>query len=154
MKRVIYYDAGSLTGVVGQDVNPDQPSGQIDPANPFGRCSTNCFRLDSQTTLVASNNITITAAQNSETSSSFREEKKSGLGAMGGLSYGKREQSTDQQNQRTTAAATCQIQGPHPEPAAGSLVRKMASRRSQLHPEDAAPSRSGSHPNGMSEYLT
>ncbi|MGE0332271.1 MAG: hemagglutinin repeat-containing protein [Ramlibacter sp.] len=61
---------------------------------------------DTQTTISAARNVSITAAMETLTSNSFVEEKKSGLGAMGGISYGKREQSTDTDTTATRAAAS------------------------------------------------
>ncbi|MCZ8256235.1 MAG: S-layer family protein, partial [Polaromonas sp.] len=63
---------------------------------------------DNKTTLLATNNITIDAAKNFETSTTFREEKKSGLMSSGGIGFtvGSKQQSTDQQNTRTTASAS------------------------------------------------
>ncbi|WP_332778299.1 hemagglutinin repeat-containing protein, partial [Polaromonas sp.] len=63
---------------------------------------------DQQTTLLAGNNITIEAAQNSSSKSSFKETKSSGLSLGDGMSvsYGKQQQSLEQQNQSTTAAAS------------------------------------------------
>ncbi len=62
---------------------------------------------DNKTTLLATNNVTVEAAKNFETSTTFREEKKSGLMSSSGIGFtvGKRQQSTDQQNQQTTASA-------------------------------------------------
>ncbi|MDO8769378.1 MAG: hemagglutinin repeat-containing protein [Burkholderiaceae bacterium] len=63
---------------------------------------------DEQTTLAAKNNVTLEAAQNTYASSSFKQEKKSGLFSSGGLSVtlGKQQQSTDTQSTSTTAAAS------------------------------------------------
>lgn len=63
---------------------------------------------DSGTTLVAGNNISIEAAQNTFSSTSLKDEKKSGIFSGGGLSItaGKQQQSTDQKNTRTSAAAS------------------------------------------------
>jgi len=56
----------------------------------------------------AGGNLNIEAAQNTQGGSSFNETKKSGLFSSGGLSFtiGKQQQSTDAQNQQTTAAAS------------------------------------------------
>ncbi len=54
----------------------------------------------------ATGDVQIVAATNTQQASSFNQELKSGLGAMGGLSYGKREQSTDQQGRTTTAVGS------------------------------------------------
>ena len=61
---------------------------------------------DTQTTLSAARNVTITAATETQSASSFVEQSKSGLGALGGLSYGTRLQSTDQDNTATRAVAS------------------------------------------------
>ncbi|WP_411885881.1 hemagglutinin repeat-containing protein [Polaromonas sp. YR568] len=63
---------------------------------------------DTGTTLAAGNNLTIEAAQNTGSASSFYETKESGLldGEGAGITVGTREQSTDQKNQYTTAAAS------------------------------------------------
>jgi filamentous hemagglutinin len=63
---------------------------------------------DNKTTLLATNNITLEAAQNFETSTTFREEKKSGLMSSGGIGFtvGSKQQSSDQQNTRTSASAS------------------------------------------------
>jgi filamentous hemagglutinin len=60
------------------------------------------------TTLTAGKNITIEADQNTSSSSSFRQETKSGLMSGGGLSisYGKQMQSTDGKDTTTMAAAS------------------------------------------------
>ena len=63
---------------------------------------------DGGTTLVAGNNINIEAAQNTFSSTSERDEKRSGIFSGGGFSItaGKQQQSTDTTNTRTTAAAS------------------------------------------------
>ena len=63
---------------------------------------------DTNATLSAGNNINIEAATNTARNTSFVETKESGFLSGGGfgISYGKREQSTDQKNQNTTAAAS------------------------------------------------
>ncbi|MBX3654967.1 MAG: hemagglutinin repeat-containing protein [Ramlibacter sp.] len=61
---------------------------------------------DTQTTLSAGRDVSLKAATETLASSSFFEEKKSGLGALGGLSFGKRELSTDGQDTATRAAAS------------------------------------------------
>ncbi|MDO8278085.1 MAG: hemagglutinin repeat-containing protein, partial [Burkholderiaceae bacterium] len=61
---------------------------------------------DTQTTLAAGRDINITAATETQTSSSFAEERKSGLGALGGISLGSREQSTQADSTATRAAAS------------------------------------------------
>jgi filamentous hemagglutinin len=63
---------------------------------------------DTQTTLKAGGNVTITAATDTTTSTSFADEKKSGFGALGGggPSYGTREQSTANTTTSTSAAAS------------------------------------------------
>jgi filamentous hemagglutinin len=63
---------------------------------------------DAGTTLAAGRNLTIEAAQNSSSSSSFYEKKESGMldGGGMGITVGTREQSTDQKNRGTTAAAS------------------------------------------------
>jgi filamentous hemagglutinin len=60
---------------------------------------------DAGTTLAAGNNLSIEAAQNTNGSTSFYEKKESGF-FQEGLSYSASEQSTDQKNQGTTAAAS------------------------------------------------
>ncbi|RYG14586.1 MAG: filamentous hemagglutinin N-terminal domain-containing protein, partial [Burkholderiales bacterium] len=59
---------------------------------------------DTKTTLTAAGKVTITAANGTQTTSDFTEQKKSGFGAMGGLSYGNREQTTRASG--TTSRAT------------------------------------------------
>ena len=63
---------------------------------------------DNATTLAAKKNVTIEAAQNTSSRSSFRKETTSGLMSGGGLSisYGKQMQSTDGKDTTTTAAAS------------------------------------------------
>ena len=61
---------------------------------------------DQGATVVAGGNIDIQAAQQTHNSSSTSQTTKSGLGAMGGISYGKSDQSTDRQTQGTSAAAS------------------------------------------------
>ena len=63
---------------------------------------------DAGTTLAAGNNLSIEAAQNTSSSTSFYEKKESGLldGEGAGITVGTREQSTDQKNRGTTAAAS------------------------------------------------
>ncbi|MCA0212763.1 MAG: hemagglutinin repeat-containing protein [Proteobacteria bacterium] len=61
---------------------------------------------DTQTTISAARNVNITAATQTLESNSYTEDKRSGLGAMGGISYGKREQSTDTDTTATRAAAS------------------------------------------------
>jgi filamentous hemagglutinin len=67
---------------------------------------------DSDTTLIAKNNITIEAAQNTSSSNSYRQERKSGfsISSIGaspiGWSYSKTKQSDENQNTTTTAAAS------------------------------------------------
>ena len=56
----------------------------------------------------AGGNLSIEAAQNTQSGSDFNETKKSGLFSSGGIGFtiGKQQQSTDAQNQQTTAAAS------------------------------------------------
>ncbi|MGE0497374.1 MAG: hemagglutinin repeat-containing protein [Ramlibacter sp.] len=61
---------------------------------------------DTQTTLSAGRDVNLSAATETLTSSSFFEEKKSGFGALGGLSFGKRELSNEADNTATHAAAS------------------------------------------------
>jgi len=63
---------------------------------------------DTGTTLAAGRNLTLEAAQNTQSSSSFYEKKESGLldGGGAGITIGSREQSTDQKNRSTSAAAS------------------------------------------------
>ena len=63
---------------------------------------------DSATTLRAGNNVSIEAATDTSRSTSFLEKKESGFLSGGGfgISYGNREQSTDNKGQSTTAAAS------------------------------------------------
>ena len=62
---------------------------------------------DKSTTLVAGNNINIESATNTANSTSFSETKTKGLfSSGGGLTFGKKQQSTDQKDQTTTAAAS------------------------------------------------
>ncbi len=63
---------------------------------------------DTGTTLAAGKNLTIEAATNTSNSTSFYEKKESGMldGGGIGITVGTREQSTDQKNQNTTAAAS------------------------------------------------
>ncbi len=63
---------------------------------------------DTGTTLAAGRNLSIEAAQNTSGSTSFYEKKESGLldGGGMGITVGTREQSTDQKNRGTTAAAS------------------------------------------------
>jgi filamentous hemagglutinin len=63
---------------------------------------------DTGTTLAAGNNLSIEAAQNTSSSTSFYEKKESGLldGEGAGITVGTREQSTEQKNRGTTAAAS------------------------------------------------
>jgi len=61
---------------------------------------------DNQTTISAARDVNITAATETLTSNSFAKDKKSGLGALGGISYGKREQSTDSDTTATRAATS------------------------------------------------
>jgi filamentous hemagglutinin len=63
---------------------------------------------DKDATLKAGNNVNIESATNTASNTSFVENKQSGFLSGGGfgISYGKREQSTDQKNQNTTAAAS------------------------------------------------
>lgn len=63
---------------------------------------------DNDLSMTAANNITIEAAQNTNSSSSFRQETNSGLMSGGGLSisYGKQKQSVDGKDTTTTAAAS------------------------------------------------
>gem|GEM_PF-2128959 len=60
---------------------------------------------DAGTTLSAGNNLTIQAATNTSKSTDFSEKKESGF-FDDGLSYNASEQSSDQKNQNTTAAAS------------------------------------------------
>jgi filamentous hemagglutinin len=63
---------------------------------------------DSGTTRIAGNNLNIEAAQNTYASSSFKDDKKSGLFSTGGLSVtlGSQQQSSDTKTSQTTAAAS------------------------------------------------
>ncbi|MFC6282008.1 hemagglutinin repeat-containing protein, partial [Polaromonas aquatica] len=63
---------------------------------------------DTGTTLEAGRNLTLEAAQNTSSSTSFYEKKESGLLDSGGagITIGSREQSTDQKNRSTSAAAS------------------------------------------------
>jgi len=63
---------------------------------------------DTGTTLVAGNNLAITAATNTASQNDFKEEKKSGLMSSGGIGFsiGKQQLSTDGQQQNTTATAS------------------------------------------------
>lgn len=63
---------------------------------------------DKDLTIKATGNITIEAAKNSATSSSYRETRESGLMSGGGMGFsiGTREQSTDQKDTSTSAAAS------------------------------------------------
>ncbi|WP_175541851.1 hemagglutinin repeat-containing protein [Polaromonas sp. YR568] len=63
---------------------------------------------DTGTTLAAGNNLSIEAAQNTSGSTSFHEKIESGLldGGGAGITVGTREQSTEQKNRGTTAAAS------------------------------------------------
>ncbi|MFV8711756.1 hemagglutinin repeat-containing protein, partial [Ralstonia pseudosolanacearum] len=60
------------------------------------------------TTLIAKHDVNIDAATNSTTERHFREEKKSGLFSSGGIGFtiGTQQQSQDNQDARTTAAAS------------------------------------------------
>jgi filamentous hemagglutinin len=63
---------------------------------------------DKDLTIKATGNVTIEAAKNSATSSSYRQTSESGLMSGGGMGFsiGTREQSTDQNDTSTTAAAS------------------------------------------------
>lgn len=61
---------------------------------------------DQGATVIAQGDIDIQAAQQTHSSSTYRQTTKNGLGAMGGISYGTTEQSTDQRTAQTTAAAS------------------------------------------------
>ncbi len=61
---------------------------------------------DAGTTVVAGRDIELQAAQTRHSESHFQETSKSGLGAMGGLSYGKSQHSTDQQVVQTASQAS------------------------------------------------
>ncbi|CAL60680.1 conserved hypothetical protein; putative haemagglutination activity domain [Herminiimonas arsenicoxydans] len=63
---------------------------------------------DNDTIVVAGHDLSIEAATNTSQGSSFNETKKSGLFSSGGLSitYGKQEQSTGQQNTRTSSVGS------------------------------------------------
>jgi len=63
---------------------------------------------DTGTTLAAGNNLSIEAAQNTGSATSFYEKKESGLldGEGAGITVGTREQSTDQKSRYTTASAS------------------------------------------------
>ncbi|WP_332777567.1 hemagglutinin repeat-containing protein, partial [Polaromonas sp.] len=85
---------------------------------------------DQQTSLLAGNNITIEAAQNTQAGSSFKESKSSGLSLGDGMSvsYGKQQQSLEQQNQSTTAAAsTVASIGGHVTLVAGNQYQQVGS---------------------------
>ncbi|MES2974160.1 MAG: hemagglutinin repeat-containing protein [Pseudomonadota bacterium] len=61
---------------------------------------------DTQTTLNAAGNVSITAATQTYTSSSFAQDRKSGLGALGGLSFGSHQQSTGASETATRAVSS------------------------------------------------
>ncbi|PUE12943.1 hemagglutinin repeat-containing protein [Limnohabitans sp. T6-20] len=63
---------------------------------------------DQAVNLSAVRNVTIEAAQNTQSQTDYRQETKSGLMSGGGIGFtvGKRQQSLDQQGQSTTAAAS------------------------------------------------
>lgn len=63
---------------------------------------------DKNTTIVATNNLTIETAQTQQTSSNFEETKRSGLFSGGGIAitYGSQELSSDQKNTRAGSASS------------------------------------------------
>ncbi|WP_458646513.1 hemagglutinin repeat-containing protein [Ralstonia flatus] len=56
--------------------------------------------------LQAGNNLTVTTAQNTSSSYNFEQTTKSGFGAMGGLSYGKRDQKDTMNDNAVTQTAS------------------------------------------------
>lgn len=98
-------EANSSTTALGSNFGGSTVS--LNAINDIGIKGSNVVG-DSDTTLVAKNNITIEAAQNTSSSNSYRQESKSGLMSGGGIgvSLGSRKQSTDGQEQSITAAAS------------------------------------------------
>jgi len=61
---------------------------------------------DLGTTINAARNVSITAATETLSGNSFVEERKSGFGALGGLSFGKKVETTEQERDATSAKAS------------------------------------------------
>jgi filamentous hemagglutinin len=95
-------DQDSTTSVAS---NLEGQSVSISAGQDLGVKGTNVL-ADQDVRLKAGGNVKIEAAQNTQSSSSFNETKKSGLFSSGGLSFtiGKQQQSLDSQGQSTTAA--------------------------------------------------
>jgi filamentous hemagglutinin len=98
-------ETGSSTQAVGTNVGGNTVNVT---ANQDINIKGSSVIADTNATLSAGNNINIEVATNTARNTSFVETKESGFLSGGGfgISYGKREQSTDQKNQNTTAAAS------------------------------------------------
>ena len=94
------------------------------------RVSGSSVLSDAATTLIAKNNLSIEAAQDSRNTTSFRDEKKSGLFSGGGIgiTYGVKQQSLDSQTTGATAAAsTVGAVGGNVTLQAGNAYRQVGS---------------------------
>ncbi len=97
--------ASSSTQAIGSDLGGKNVA--IRSGNSIGVKGSSVI-ADQDLTLTAANNVTIEAAQNTSRASTFHQKSESGLMSNGGLSIsvGEREQSTDQGQQSTSAAAS------------------------------------------------